>query len=103
VRLVGRGSNRFGVGAQIRVDVKDGDEQRSIHRTVGTGGSFGVNPHRQRIGLGGATKVERLDVFWPTTGERQVLEGLEADRAIEIVEGQEGVAVRALRPFKLGG
>lgn len=103
VRLVGETSNRFGLGARLRLDIVENGEQRSIHKLVNTGGSFGANPWRQELGLGRATKVERLEVTWPTSNTRQVLENVAADQAIEIREGASGFKKIELKPFKLGG
>ncbi|MDX1384517.1 MAG: VCBS repeat-containing protein, partial [Thermoanaerobaculia bacterium] len=59
VRLVGTRSNRSAIGAWIRADVSDGARERSLHRVVGSGGSFGANPLRQTLGLGAAERIER--------------------------------------------
>jgi hypothetical protein len=40
----------------------------------------------QRIGLGPATGVERLDVEWPVTGARQSFTRIAAGQTIEIRE-----------------
>ena len=89
IRLVGRRSNRAGIGARIRIVLPPEQGGRTIYHHVNSGGSFGGNPlQRREIGLGAAEKIERLEVFWPTTGETQVFTGVEADRLIEIVEGE---------------
>ncbi|NIV26334.1 MAG: CRTAC1 family protein, partial [Gammaproteobacteria bacterium] len=62
VKLVGRESNRAAIGARIRVDIVEDGAQRSIFRTVGSGGSFGASPFLQEIGLGRAERIERLEV-----------------------------------------
>ncbi len=67
---------------------------RSIYRTVGSGGSFGCNPLRQTIGLGQAERVERLEVWWPASGERQAWTGLAADTVVRIVEPRRAVEAR---------
>jgi hypothetical protein len=84
VRLEGTRSNRSAIGARIRV-VAGG---RSIYRHVNSGGSFGANPFMQTIGLGKADRVERIEVFWPTTGRTQVLEDLPVDHLVRIVEAE---------------
>ncbi len=86
IRLVGARSNRFGVGAQIRLDIVEGERRRSIHRTVGTGGSFGGNPLRQEIGLGRADTIETLEIFWPTSGRRQTFRDVAPDQWLVIGE-----------------
>jgi hypothetical protein len=91
VELVGFESNRFGVGSRIRVDVEDGGQTRSIYRWVNSGGSFGCNPLRQQIGIGQATRVQRLEVFWPRTGETQVFEDLPVNGILRVTEGSSKV------------
>ena len=68
----------------------DDGAQRTIYRHVNSGGSFGANPLRQTIGLGQATRIETLEVFWPTTGSTQTFTALPVDRIIKIVEGKDG-------------
>ncbi len=102
VRLVGRRSNRFGVGARLCVEIEEDGRPRTIRRTVGTGGSFGCGPLRQQIGLGRAERVLRLEVVWPASGERQELRDLPVDRSIEIVEGEPGWRTCDRRPLSVG-
>jgi hypothetical protein len=90
VRLVGRRSNRSAIGARIHVVVGQGDARRDIYRWVNSGGSFGANPLRQHIGLGNASQIETLEVYWPTSDERQEWHDLAADRWIEITESEPG-------------
>lgn len=86
VRLVGTRANRSAIGARLRADVSDGGGARSIHRIVGSGGSFGANPLRQWIGLGAAQRVDRLEITWPGSGRVQAVRNLRADQRVEIVE-----------------
>ncbi len=88
LRLEGRRSNRSAIGARVRVDVRDGDTTRSIHRMVSSGSSFGGNPLTLHFGLGGAKRVETLEVRWPATGERQTFREIEAGRRLTLVEGE---------------
>jgi hypothetical protein len=60
---------------------------RHIDRTVGYGSSFGGNPLRQHIGLGPATRVDRLTITWPTSRTTQVFEHLAADTSYSLREG----------------
>jgi len=103
VRLEGRKSNRSAMGARIRADIIEDGAKRSVYRWVGSGGSFGANPLRQHLGLGHATKIELLEVFWPTTGKTQVFRDIPLDRYLEIVEGVDKPEVHVLQPVKLGG
>ena len=56
------------------------------HRVVTSGGSFGASAYLQRIGLGPAASVERLDVLWPASGLRQSFAAIAAGQTIEIRE-----------------
>ena len=104
VKAVGVSSNRSAIGARIRVDVvEESGLRRSIYRHVNSGGTFGANPLRQTIGLGMAARIERLEVYWPKTGERQAFERMPMDCAVEIVEGEEQFTLLPLRRFRLGG
>ena len=103
VRLIGVTTNRSAIGARLRFDVEEDGRPRSIYRWVGSGGSFGCNPLRQEVGLGKAEKVERLEVWWPTSDTRQVFEGLPADRSLEITEGQPDFRDVTPAPFRFRG
>ena len=104
IALEGVRSNRSAIGARIRavVDERGGDGRRSIYRHVNSGGSFGGNPLRQTLGLGGASRIERLDVFWPATGITQTFTDVPADRAIRIVEGEGSYSTLDLRTLTFG-
>ncbi len=99
LKLEGVRSNRGAIGARIKVTVMEDGRQRDIYRTVGTGGSFGANPLRQEIGLGTATAIEQVEVFWPVTGETQQLTGLEMDRFYRVREGDAAAVPWPLRAF----
>jgi hypothetical protein len=99
VRLEGTTSNRAAIGARMRVVVRDGrgdpsgDGERSIYRTVSGGGSFGANPLRQTFGLDDADEVIRVEIFWPVTGDTQIVRGVPVDSFVRVVEGAEGFEV----------
>ncbi|TWU13721.1 FG-GAP repeat protein [Symmachiella macrocystis] len=89
VQLVGTKSNRAAIGARIRAEVKEDGKLRSIYKWVNSGGTFGGSPLRQHIGLGTANRIERLEVYWPTTDTTQVFTDLEVDQMIKIIEGED--------------
>jgi hypothetical protein len=105
VRLVGAKANRAGVGAKIKVTVKNaGGEPRSIYRIVGSGGSFGASPLEQHIGLGKAASIVALEVQWPgSAGTPQRFATVAANQAIEIREDAGEYRKLARRPVRLGG
>ncbi|MDF1788207.1 MAG: CRTAC1 family protein [Verrucomicrobiales bacterium] len=93
VKLVGKTSNRSGIGARIHALIKEGAKWRSIYRHVGSGASFGANPLRQHIGTGKATEIFRLEVFWPTSNTTQVFENVSVGQFIEVTEGDSSFKV----------
>jgi hypothetical protein len=52
-------------GSKLRLTVlTPKGEKRHIYSTIGSRASFGANSLQQEIGLGSATKVERIDILW---------------------------------------
>jgi hypothetical protein len=100
-RLVGVRSNRSAIGARIRVQIREDGSKRSVYRHVSSGGSFGSNPLRQHIGLGRASAIERVEVFWSTTGQTQVFEDIALDQTIEITEDSDTIKHLDLRAYAL--
>lgn len=88
LRLRGRSDNHYGLGARIRLEVRDGQTRRTIHTQVGSGGSFGGSSLEQVVGLAAATAIEQLEVTWPS-GATQIVTGLEPGSTYEIVQGEE--------------
>jgi hypothetical protein len=100
IELVGKTSNRKGVGVRIRAIVDRNGEPHSIYHWVGSGGSFGANPLTPQIGLGPATEVKTLEVFWPTTGKTQTFNNVTADTFVRIWEDKielETVAIQQVQ------
>jgi hypothetical protein len=74
-----------------------GNGTRVIHRTVGSGGSFGASPLQQHIGLGKAERILEVEVWWPTSNTRQRFTDVEKNQSIEINE-TAGSYKRLTRP-----
>lgn len=87
LHCVGQRSNRAAIGTRIKVTVQTPEGQRSIYKTVSSGGSFGSSPLRQEIGLGQATSILKVELHWPATGIRQEFTDLQPNRAYRLVEG----------------
>ena len=99
VKLAGKESNAVGIGARIKVVVQEpGAPQRSIFRTVNSGGSFGANPLRPQIGVGKATNIAQLEVTWPVTGKTQVFTNLAVNHLHTVVEGDSVLHTTKLNP-----
>lgn len=76
VRLRGRRSNHFGVGARLTVRARaaDGQEIRR-HRQMDNKTGFGSAPYLAHIGLLDAQEVLGIDVYWPASGCRHTYPG----------------------------
>ena len=85
--LAGTVSNKAAIGARIKVSFTENHKERAVFRDVNSGGSFGSNPLRQHIGVGEASAIERVEVYWPVTGKTQVFRNLPIDTNVKIVEG----------------
>ena len=103
-RLIGTESNRAAIGARIRLELAMRDGSRgTVYSHVNSGASFGASSLEQEIGLGQAERIISMEVFWPTTGTRQVFEDVPIDTRIEVREGDEGYDILETRPIRLGG
>ena len=100
LKLEGVRSNRSAIGVGIRVIARTATGEREIDRVVGSGGSFGASPLRQEIGLGQSTEIVRVEIFWPATGQTQVVRGLGVDRSYAIREGDSAAREIVLRSFR---
>jgi hypothetical protein len=103
LRLIGVETNRAAIGARIKVTVEEAGAPRDVHVTVTSGSSFGGNSLRQEIGLGGATRIRRLEIHWPTSGRRQTFENVAMDQMLEIREDADAPRPIHLDRITLGG
>jgi hypothetical protein len=98
VRLRGRGGNRFGIGARIRM----ANDDSVVSQEMIAGGRYlsGDDPLRVFAILPG--KMHRLEVLW-RSGARSVINGVHANRLYEIHEpeakAKPPVALSALTPI----
>jgi hypothetical protein len=100
--LEGVHSNRSAIGARIAVTVAGKHGSRTIHRTVGSGGSFGGNPLRQHVGIGDAQRVVSVVVRWPATGETQTFADLKPGHWFRIREGVSEARMLVRPSFRMG-
>jgi tetratricopeptide (TPR) repeat protein len=104
LHLVGTKSNRAAIGARIKLTVQnEGRGQRFIHRTVGSGGSFGASPLQQHIGLGKDAQILNLEIWWPASDTRQNFSGVGKNQFLEIHEFAREYTKLERRRFRLGG
>jgi hypothetical protein len=99
VALEGVESNRYGVGATLRIRIQERDRMRYVIRTVALGSSAGAGSVRQEIGLGTAHRIVLLEVHWPS-GKYQEFFQPPLDCALFIREGEDlAVSYPSARPF----
>ena len=92
IRLIGKQSNRDGVGARLRLTTGT----RTQIREVKAGSSYlGQNDMRQHFGLGTNQRADRLEIRWPS-GRVDLLQGLPANHIITVRE-TDGIVGRV--PF----
>jgi hypothetical protein len=91
LRLEGRESNRSAIGTRIKAITEVDGRTRTIHRTVGSGGSFGASSLQQEIGLGQADTLRAIEVTWPASGRTQRFTEVEMDQIVRIREGAKAV------------
>ncbi|MCP3978882.1 MAG: CRTAC1 family protein [bacterium] len=85
VRLIGTRSNRDGIGARIVVSAGN----RTQIREMRTHTPYGATLPVVHFGLGEATRLERLEVRWPS-GSVTALVDIEPRGRIELQEGPSG-------------
>lgn len=87
----GTGSNADGIGARVRViaDVAgSGEPATQIQDVLGSSTFLSMNCVDLHFGLGSATRVDRIEVQWPS-GRSQVLTDVAVGGIVEIVEPKE--------------
>jgi hypothetical protein len=93
ITLRGRQSNAQGIGARVTAIVGD---QRIVREMYPVNTYASQQPCEVHLGLGDATRVDRLTIRWPS-GLVQELSSIAADQRLRITEG-EGPQVLAARP-----
>jgi hypothetical protein len=90
VQVIGVRSNRNGIGARVTITARG----RTQMREVKSGSSYlGQNDLRVHFGLADATRVERIDVRWPT-GEVEIIRDVASDQIVTVTEGR-GITARS--------
>jgi enediyne biosynthesis protein E4 len=92
IRFAGTTSNRSAAGARVRVTAGGVTQVREVK----AGSSYlGQNDLRVHVGLGKATRIDRLDVRWPN-GQTEVVTGAAVNQILIVTESK-GVTART--PF----
>jgi len=89
--LVGNKSNHDAIGARVRLTVQVDGHSKTMTRQVEAGSSYASQSDMAvHFGLGRATKIDRLEIFWPSGQEQRFagaqLEGL-LNQAVYLEEG----------------
>ena len=94
LELASPGKNRLAIGALVKVTSGTVVQSEEVH----SGGSYlSQNDLRVHFGLGSATKVDRLEIRWPS-GRVEKLQNLAADQFYSILEGEGIVPASRIRP-----
>jgi hypothetical protein len=88
LKLEGTRSNRSAIGARVEIKVTSNGVERSIHRVVGTGGSFGANSLQLEIGLATVTHINSINITWPS-GIITRLSNVKVNQNLKIVENDK--------------
>ena len=100
--LEGVKTNRAAFGARIKVTIAESGRERSIYREVGAVSSFGGNPMRQHIGVGKASVVKEIEVWWPVSGLRQRFKNSPSTRPSTSGRAAISSIQSPQRPFEIG-
>lgn len=82
IELEGSDTNKAAIGTKIELELSNGHK---IYRTVTSGGTFGASSLQQEIGLGKATEIKRLIVYWQNTTP-QTFTNISVNQKIKITE-----------------
>jgi hypothetical protein len=103
LRLIGMKTNRDAIGARITVTIEGDSGRRVVHRTVGSGGSFGAAPLQQHVGLGRDGRRIDLEIWWPASNTRQRFADVGKNRLLEITEFAQAPRMLDRPLLPLGG
>ena len=100
VRTIGVKSNRSGIGARLRCVVQMPGESKphqQIDEVRSGGGYFAQSDLRVHFGIGKATKVDLLEVRWPS-GTVDTFKDLQPNQLIYVKEGEGIVRKESFAP-----
>jgi enediyne biosynthesis protein E4 len=83
IKLVGKKSNRMGLGAQIKITTPDGSSQWNEATTAV--GYAAASDSRVHFGLGQNKRVAQIEIRWPS-GIRQELKDIASDQILTVEE-----------------
>ena len=83
IQTMGAGSNRDGIGSQIRITDESGAEQYGVVTTASS--YLSASDRRVHFGLGASRRVKLIEIRWPA-GAVQRIDNVEADRTLTLRE-----------------
>ena len=83
LELHGTSSNRDAIVARISVSANG---RTQVIEICGGDGFFSSNERRRIVGLGSASKIEKIDISWPS-GLREQWSNLPVDSSLTFIEG----------------
>jgi hypothetical protein len=83
VVLIGTKSNRNGLGATVRLHANG---QKYTRYNDGKSGYLSQSVLPLYFGLGDATKIDRIEVDWPSGRKQVVTKGLQENQTLKIIE-----------------
>jgi enediyne biosynthesis protein E4 len=84
IKAHGRESNSFGVGARVKIDAGGKTQIKEIYSA---GSYLSASDMRLYFGLGGETKIKKLEIQWPS-GKKQTLTDVAADQSLSLDESK---------------
>jgi hypothetical protein len=78
----GTKSNRFGVGATVKLETSEGQQVREINNVASY---LSSNDIRLHFGLGKAKIIQRIEILWPS-GTRQMLKDIAVNQILVVEE-----------------
>ena len=94
LELASPAKNNLAIGALVKAVAGDMVQTEEVH----SGGSYlSQNDLRIHFGLGAATKVDSLEIHWPS-GRTEKLQNLSADHIYFVLEGEGIVPFERIRP-----
>ena len=82
IRAEGTASNRFGLGATVRVQTPGRLQVREINNAASYQSASGIRLH---VGLGAAKTIPQIEILWPS-GIRQVLKDVAVNQVLTVKE-----------------
>jgi len=94
--LQGRKSNRLAIGARVQITAGKMTQTEEVR----SGGSYlSQNDLRVHFGLGAATKVDSVEIRWPSGAVEKIsTKDLKADQFSYVLEGRGRVEAKEVRP-----